>query len=97
MYYSNAFETGGKHIWEHIGNDRRSLVVDRLDPETFAYNYNYFRSIIGKEFDLNMMLEVEKILSIAMLVEAIGNLPEYLEYYFKDYKGGSNNHASDGD
>lgn len=64
--------------WNLYGTERKDVFEVRLEPDVLAGTLKQYQRALGKSFGIFELLEVEKIRAMALVAEAINDIPEFL-------------------
>lgn len=64
--------------WSLYGYERKENFEKDLTPDELAYTLVRYQNVLGQEFGICELLQVEKIKALALIAEAINDVPEFL-------------------
>ena len=67
--------------WEFVGYDRRERFEKELSPDELLYTLKQYQKVFGQKFGLQELLELERIKALALIAEAINDVPEFLLHH----------------
>lgn len=65
-------------VWMHDGVDKREWFEKGLEPDILADDLQRYKMLCSKDFNMSDLLKLKEIQALALLAEAIIDLPEYL-------------------
>ena len=65
-------------VWIHDGADKREWFEKGLEPDILADDLQRYKMLCSKDFNMSDLLKLKEIQALALLAEAIIDLPEYL-------------------
>lgn len=65
-------------VWIHDGVEKRERFEQGLEPDILADDLRRYQSLCTKDFNMSDLLKLKEIQALALLAEAIIDLPEYL-------------------
>ena len=65
-------------VWIHDGVDKREWFEKGLEPDILADDLQRYKMLCSKDFNMSDLLKLKEIQALALLAEAIIDLPEYL-------------------
>ena len=65
-------------VWMHDGVDKREWFEKGLEPDILADDLKRYKMLCSKDFNMSDLLKLKEIQALALLAEAIIDLPEYL-------------------
>ena len=66
--------------WNLYGSERREIFEESIKPESLFYTLQQYQKNFGKTFSIVELLELEKIRAMALIAQAINDLPVCRDY-----------------
>ena len=63
--------------WNLYGCDRKEKFVESIEPEALVSLLRQYQKVLGDKFGITELLELEKIRAMALIAEAINDVPEF--------------------
>lgn len=64
--------------WRAWGSERRSEFEESLTPKRLEEDLDRYRSFFGVKFGLDEILQLRRIQALAMIAQAINDVPEFM-------------------
>lgn len=63
--------------WNLYGCDRKEKFEESIEPEALVSLLRQYQKVLGDKFGITELLELEKIRAMALIAEAINDVPEF--------------------